>query len=144
MSNDPLKVPACAHCGSSASVKLRKHIIANGKTQIAWWCIDCERWALKPPHWIKHALVAHRLEKQGATIDDIPAIADHSDATPCIICGEPGEVHHWAPQAYRDEFGDDWWAYPTAHLCDYHHKQWHKIVTPQLNGGHPDAEMGAK
>lgn len=133
--DDPLRIPECAHCGSITSVKLRKHIISSGVAQIAWWCIDCERWAQKPPQWIKHTIVAKRLAKQGNTIDDIPNVADNSDATPCIICGEPGEVHHWAPQAYELEFGEDWWSYPTCSLCKHHHDQWHRIVTPGLLGG---------
>jgi len=76
------------------------------------------------------------------TIDDIPIAVDYSQDTACIICGKPGaEIHHWAPQALKDQFGDEWTSWPTTTLCREHHQQWHRIVTPYLNGGWQNATV---
>jgi len=67
-----------------------------------------------------------------STIDDIPVVKDHRGDCQCVICGEPAEVHHWAPQALREAFGEEWELWPWAALCVGHHRQWHDIVTPGL------------
>jgi len=128
-----MKRPACAHCGGDGVV-MRRQIIANGTPQFAWHCTARSRWALTPPQWIKHDILRRQLAKQGAAPEDIPVVGDWSDAIPCVICGEPGEVHHWSPQAYSEYFGDGWHLWPTAALCRLHHRQWHEIVTPELVG----------
>ena len=133
-----VKAPICSRCGS-ADVKLRKQIISNGDLQIAWRCMNCQRWAEQPMKWLAHTPLRIALERKGYTIDDIPTIEDYSDCQPCIICGAPGESHHWAPQAFEIDFGEDWIQWPIEALCLEHHRQWHSIVTPSLVF-HNDAE----
>jgi hypothetical protein len=65
---------------------------------------------------------------------DIPLVADYSAENTCVICGQPGETHHWAPQAMSEQFGDDWFHWPVCPLCQGHHRLWHQIVTPELTG----------
>lgn len=128
----PLDKPkACAHCGSS-QILLRKQRIASGVFQYGWYCITCDRWAINPTKWIPHAILKLALEKQGKSIDDIPCLNDYSSQCPCIVCGHPGEVHHWAPQALKERFGANWTDWPTNCLCREHHHLWHTVVTPYL------------
>lgn len=111
---------------------MRQHISANGTSQFAWYCMDCKRWALRPPQWIKHDVLKRQLAKQDAVLEDIPITEDYRNALPCVVCGEPGEMHHWAPQAYSESFGEDWYLWPLEALCIRHHRRWHQIVTPDL------------
>ena len=83
-------------------------------------------------HWLSHAELREKLERRGYTFDDIPTVENYSSLQPCAICGKPGEIHHWAPQAWADDFGEDWTRWPTAPLCLEHHQKWHRIVTPSL------------
>lgn len=106
--------------------------MASGVLQFAWRCLDCDRWAESPPKWISHNWLLQALTKQGATFEDIPIVADYSDMQPCVVCGAPGEVHHWAPEAMAELFGADWTDWPTSPLCVKHHHLWHQIVTPSL------------
>lgn len=126
-----MKIPICVHCGSS-SIVLRGHRTASGVRQYSWYCLDCKRWAESPPKWLGHQLLRAKLKQQNATLAQVPLLEDDADVQRCVICGAPAETHHWAPEAYRDEFGDDWWKWPTAPLCHKHHRLWHKIVTPEL------------
>lgn len=127
-----MRPPECRHCGSK-NVKLRTNVTTSGVRQFAWRCLDCDRWAEKPIRWLGHEYLSAQLKRlYGATLDQIPAVEDYSGEHPCVICGAPGEVHHWAPRAYKDEFGDDWWDWPTAPLCRKHHRLWHRVVTPEL------------
>lgn len=126
-----MKKPRCAHC-QGESVKLRANVTSSGVRQVAWRCLSCERWAEKPVHWIGYAALTVYLRQFKASLDDIPIVHDYSSATPCVICGEPGEMHHWAPRAYQARFGDDWVLWPMAPLCQRHHHLWHTIVTPDL------------
>jgi len=94
--------------------------------------MSCERWAEKPVHWLKHDSLREKLEAQGNTLEEIPTVGDYSGLQPCVICGEPGEIHHWAPQALQEAFGEEWIKWPTAPLCLKHHRLWHRVVTPAL------------
>ena len=129
MGTSILERPTCCKCGSK-NVKLRRQISASGVAMVAWRCLDCDHWAAWPVNWIKHEYLATFLEPYH--IDDIPIIADYSDRTPCVICGEPGQNHHFAPQAWSDRFGPEWHLWPCAYLCAKHHKLWHGVVTPGL------------
>jgi len=126
-----MKHPICSHCGAE-DVRMRKQITSSGSIQYAWRCAACNRWAENPMKWIPHDLLKKALERQGKKIEDVPVIEDYSTLTPCVICSNPGEFHHWAPQAYESDFGVEWTAWPTAALCLEHHRQWHSIVTPTL------------
>jgi len=141
MGSDPLKVPACRHCGSTTSVKLCRQYTVSGTLQIGYWCVHCERWAKKGAQFIKHNLVSERLEQQGATINDLEIVNDYrSNDHRCIICGKPAQNHHWAPQALKEQFGEEWHLWPKDQLCEHHHRQWHDIVTPYLSGRKRDEE----
>ena len=137
-----MKHPVCVRCGSY-DVKLRKQITSSGAIQIAWYCRECYRWAEIPQKWLRHDFINAEFKKnihtKDSTIYNIPTINDSSGDNPCIICGGPGENHHWAPQAYESDFGVEWIAWPTAALCLEHHRQWHNIVTPTL-GNHKKEE----
>lgn len=122
----------CAHCGST-ELKLRRQLIVSGAAQIAWRCLHCGRWAETSPHWIAHDTLLRYLRRWDAKIDTIPLVADYSVEQPCIICGKPGEYHHWAPQCLADAFGEDWGRWPGAALCVFHHRLWHDTVTPELS-----------
>ncbi len=123
--------PACVHCGHN-NTKLRRQIIANGANQIAWWCINCQRWAVTPVRWISYYEAERLLKPYGANIGQIPVVEDYSNRLPCIICGAPGELHHWAPQSLKSCFGEEWSKWPLAPLCVKHHLLWHQLVTPTL------------
>ena len=129
MDTSIIERPTCHKCGGK-NVRLRRQISASGVAIVAWRCLDCDRWAVWPVNWIKHEYLSAYLEPY--CIDDIPIIADYSDQTPCVICGEPGQLHHFAPQAWSARFGPEWHLWPCAYLCDKHHQLWHKIVTPVL------------
>ena len=93
----------------------------------------CDKWSEKPIHWLKHYEVNEYLTRYKITINDLPIVENYSGETPCIICGDPGQLHHWAPQAYTQAFGiEEYFLWPTEYLCIKHHKLWHTIVTPEL------------
>jgi hypothetical protein len=121
----------CAHCGGH-DVRLRRLRNGNASEHIAFYCLDCERWAEYPIRWLKRSELEERLAKQGTRIDQIPLLDDYSDRQPCIICGAPGEWHHWAPQSMSENFAPDWFKWPGAYLCREHHMLWHHVVTPEL------------
>jgi len=127
-----MKTPVCSHCGSYDEVKLRTNINSNGNYLIGWYCTSCNHWAENPIKWLKYPEVSVYLENWGKSIIDIPILEDRSKENPCMICGEPGERHHLAPQAYKEEFGEEWDTWPILNLCKYHHTKWHKIITPSL------------
>lgn len=123
----------CDHC-EGGNTRIRCQIIANGLRQFGWYCLDCQRWAEKPIRWLAHTWVEAVCQRHGKTSADIPAIADFSNENNCIICGQPGEMHHWAPQALKNHFGEDYWRWPMAALCVLHHRLWHNAVTPHIPG----------
>ena len=127
-----MKKSICSHCGSSKEVRLRTNISSNGVYSIGWYCLSCQRWAENPMKWLKYPVVRKYLDFFGKSIVDIPILENRSDTNPCVICGEPGECHHLAPQAYKKEFGEEWETWPIFNLCRYHHSKWHRIITPEL------------
>jgi hypothetical protein len=126
-----LDTPTCQHCGSS-NVKLRRYIISNGTSQISWRCLDCNRWAEKIRMSISYDIILGILRKWGKVLKDLPIAEDRSSDTPCVVCGAPGEYHHWAPSAWNIRFGEEWNKWPCSYLCPKHHHLWHAIVTPTL------------
>ena len=129
----------CKHCETNGSIKLRKQFTTSGVAQIAWYCLKCKQWAEKPARWLAHSYVKFLCDRYHKTIDDIVTIKDYRGDYLCVICGEPSEVHHWAPQAMQKAFGADWVLWPTAPLCVKHHRQWHDTVTPNLSKGNVNA-----
>lgn len=117
--------PACYRCNGQAV--LRRNTTSNGYPQVGWFCIPCNRWAVKGQPFIARTeaeAIAGRWKK---TLNDIPQIGSNSEDV-CIICGSPQtEIHHFAPQEFAGQF-DEWAKWPTAALCPFHHTQWHEIV----------------
>lgn len=127
-----LSKPRCIHC-DSPNTKLRRQIIVDGTSQVAWRCVKCDRWAENPPKWIRHEDANKLLRQWCAEIDDLPIVEDHSDRQLCIICGEPGQNHHFAPKVLAEAFGGDWGKWPEVNLCLKHHRLWHDTVTSGLH-----------
>jgi hypothetical protein len=123
--------PQCRHCNGDTFMRGARG--ANGVVRYAWYCLACQRWAVFGGQWISHASLTLRLAQQGARPEDIPIVQDDSAVAPCVICGDPGEAHHWAPQHLKEAFGDEWYKWPTANLCRPHHDLWHHILTPNMS-----------
>jgi len=124
--------PDCYRCHGK-NVKLRRKIIGNGSSQVVWWCLDCELGAVVNCPPLKHLDILAFISKWEVGINDLPVIKDYSAQVLCAVCGKPNtEYHHWAPQSYYKLGGADWFKYPGAYLCKYHHHLWHAIVTPTL------------
>lgn len=72
-------------------------------------------------------------DRSAAKFDmDLPLEDDNRDRAPCERCGSTSgtEEHHWAP---KHLFGGDAYNWPTAQLCPSCHREWHKIVTPNMH-----------
>lgn len=117
--------PMCSYCGEKAS--LRCNSTSNGYEQYGWYCLSCKRWAVRGKPFIGRWDAAFVVQKYGKTLADVPIIGEKGNEV-CAICGAPNtELHHFAPQEYRDSF-DNWQEWPTAYLCPKHHTQWHELV----------------
>jgi hypothetical protein len=58
-------------------------------------------------------------------------------AQPCAVRNCPNldtQEHHIAPRSLERYFDDDWLNFPTIYLCQFHHRQWHEVVTWYLPG----------
>jgi len=126
--DDLRKVLFCLKCEQDRTVVLVRNITSSGTSQVFWMCETCEKRAEKK--FIKHEII----EGSGYVIDEIRIKEDYSNQTPCIICGEPGEFHHWMPQAFIKEYSlNSKWYRIGDFLCHHHHVDiWHDIVTPGL------------
>ena len=120
----------CRFCTFIDAVKLRRKIASNGVNMYTWWCTECEQHA-SVLTFIPHKVVKgwQDSNKLKISLDEIPVVDDFSHELPCVICGQPGEYHHWAPQSLAEFFGNDWQKWPGSALCRKHHNQWHSIVT---------------
>lgn len=119
--------PNCYQCDKPAM--LRRNRTANGADQFGWYCTICEIWAVKGRPFISKWEAEGIARAHNKTLDDIPAVGNGSNGV-CAICGNPHvEVHHFAPQEYKDRF-DNWpaWAEFTGLFCTKHHTQWHELV----------------
>lgn len=112
-------------------VHLRAMITSGGGRQIKFFCDWCEQ-AMSSALSVKH------LRAQGVNVDALPICRSRHyvgepDYPPCSVrgCDQDGRhLHHWAP---RYLFGDDaCWNWPTSPLCEEHHREWHRIVTPDM------------
>ena len=120
----------CAKCNKPT--KLRRNIVSNGDSQFFWWCYRCER--MTPAGtFLKHDEVIAITQAFAATPDDIPVLNNYAKLVKCVVCGAKGaELHHFAPQTWRERFGNNWSHWPTALLCRRCHLLWHQIVTQGL------------
>ena len=118
--------PVCRRCAQPAL--LRRNQTASGALQIGWYCIACEVWAVDGKPFISKWEAEQITGRHDKTLADVPYIGGAIDVHACAICGCPHtELHHFAPQEYRDSF-DNWQEWPTAYLCPTHHTQWHELV----------------
>lgn len=129
----PEKPIQCERCGAKI-IKLRRVIIANGASQIRWYCITCNKPALKVVKNLPHDYVNKIINGHGS-IDDIPIAKDNrNETTICIVCGaNSSEYHHWLPQCFRDVVPNHE-SWPGDNLCKSCHDIWHETVTPYLGG----------
>ncbi|HET8707729.1 MAG TPA: hypothetical protein VFM46_15610 [Pseudomonadales bacterium] len=116
----------CSYCGKPAS--LGRVVMASGKTHVASWCIACGRYANPRQPYVSARAI-------NAPIDELPIVVNNlAYAEPCAVkgCENIGtELHHFAPRHLFFERADYW---PTAYLCDAHHREWHDKVTPTMKG----------
>ena len=118
--------PHCRRCDLPAM--LRRNETMNGALQIGWYCTACEVWAIEGKPFISKWEAEQIVGRHGKTLADVPFIGGPLGIPACAICGAPHtELHHFAPQEYRDSF-DNWQEWPTAYLCPRHHTQWHELV----------------
>lgn len=135
-----IEKPNCYRCQRSQDIVLRRNIAANGTSQVFWYCKKCKDQAAWGGAWIAHPIVMQYLSHWSKTIDDIPVAKDYRQQTPtCIICGSSDtEYHHWFPQKFYDDEEVKpqaaLWSEVGAYLCRYHHRLWHRIVTPYMPG----------
>lgn len=130
----------CERCGNNQPAKLRRIIIANGSSQVRWWCLACNKAANKVVKNLPHDYVKKIINGHG-TIEDIPIVKDNrNESTQCVVCGSmSGEYHHWMPQCFI-EIVPNHDAWPGSQLCKPCHDLWHEIVTPYLGGRGKTAE----
>lgn len=117
----------CSHCGTSCLIAKDK--AANGSTQVFWWCVHCNNYADPRSPFIPHGFVKVNLK---IDIDTLPTIErfPNNPLPVCVVCGKSGaELHHFAPKHIFDGESENW---PTAYLCDKHHREWHTKVTPDM------------
>lgn len=100
--------------------RIAKGRATNGSWQVVWWCDDCGGRAR--PESVSH--------KKAPPLDRLDVVFDYT-GDPCERCGRTDgvEAHHWAP---RHLFGPDADTWPMGMLCLSCHKEWHRIVTPNM------------
>lgn len=74
-----------------------------------------------------------KMQDRGYRASDgcLPIWRDGVNTTPCARCGDRGgvEEHHWAPK----HLFEDAYEWPTSMLCPSCHREWHRIVTPNMH-----------
>jgi len=117
----------CKKCNNAGVFELVRNITNSGTSQVYWMCRFCKDNANGSAIYIKH----EKIKAVGIEIDDIKVINDYrSLENACVVCGELGAaLHHFAPRYLFGDRADDW---PTGYLCNFHHMQWHGLVTPDM------------
>ncbi len=108
-------------------VELGKTIMSSGKYHVWYRCRICEKNVTLPgPYISKKSLVLANLN-----FDNLPTFIDYRlNNPPCAVCGAVGtELHHFAPKELFPDTFNEW---PTAYLCDPHHREWHNKITIPL------------
>jgi hypothetical protein len=132
----------CAHCGADvASIQMYRTVKRSGDSQYYWFCMACNRRAAAGAgenigyelldFWIAHGKFPGITDKE-----QFPILYIYT-GEPCAVRGcndTETQEHHWAPRILSPAFGPDWNNWPTVYLCAYHHRQWHEIVTPYIEG----------
>lgn len=120
----------CERCGQMRNARLSRNIIANGTSQVYWYCITGKHPIKKNGYYIPH----EKIKSIHIDVNNLPVIENYSDSELCAVCQSPyAELHHTAP---RHLFGDDCEAWPKYYLCPTHHAHWHKLVTPGMYDEH--------
>jgi hypothetical protein len=115
--NQHLSLPWFPHGGLQLGIFIKR----NGTQSYELWCPLCR------------CRESARITKALALSWNIPVqYVRHSpgEVSECeyIGCGQPAELHHFAPRNWFGfEEADNW---PTAWLCPMHHKEWHR----RMNG----------
>lgn len=130
----PKLVPICSYCNGN-NVKLRRQIAANSRVDFMWYCLTCDRPAVKgKPFLAKSQIEAWQQSGKLKNIDAVPIVNDYSVSIVCEVCGKNGaELNHWLPQAFSGMV-DNFLDWPTGYLCKGCHDIWHELVTPYLPG----------
>ena len=106
----------CAECGAS-SWALFSLLLENALRQVQAFCADCGH---KDARALPHRFIDP---------DTCPVYNDKREGF-CMRCGKFGtEEHHYAPHHL---FADSW-QWGTVRLCVEHHREWHRIVTPNMS-----------
>lgn len=140
-----LQRPMCPTCSGIKTVKLYRVTAANGHDNIAWYCINCDRYVKDGNRlWLPRPMVSEFVSYWTArrpdshlpsSIDALPLLKDYTGGEPCAICGAVAtEYNHFMPQVFKTDpaVAGDWhqWDRLGAWLCDTHHKLWHAKVAP--------------
>lgn len=118
----------CWRCKCVTPQEIVREQKSNGTWAIGYVCELCEGWTGDgecKSYWMRH----EHLRSHGIIIESLRVKGELARLQPCIICNEPGELHHWAPQCVERQF-EEYNKWPTAYLCQKHHAEWHRIVTP--------------
>lgn len=76
--------------------------------------------------WLPH----QPIKDFGIDIETIPINRDDRREV-CAVCGQLGaQEHHWAPWHLFGDEADKW---PKSYLCQKHHTEWHRTVTPEMS-----------
>lgn len=130
--------PPCRKCGRVESVIIRYDTKSDATKQFFWYCEQCKCLAMMGT-FLPHSLVIPHVESLSEAMQQrfwAERIRhDYSAESRCCVCGTTGaQMHHFAPQSLADHFGNEWHNWPTALLCQDHHRQWHEIVTWYMPG----------
>lgn len=123
------KQSVCVGCQRTTRFVLTRQKCANGAIYFLWVCAVCDK---HNPGNDRTFFIPHEKVKSYLTPEQIEAlpILLPDCVNRCACCGQRNtDVHHWAPRAL---FGDECEKWPKDNLCPDCHKQWHRIVTPQL------------
>jgi hypothetical protein len=132
--------PPCRKCGKIEAVRIRYDIKADKSKQFFWFCESCQRLVImEKGAFLGYDEVIPHVESLPSELQEkfwIERIRnDNSALAKCCVCHcEGAQLHHFAPQTLADYFGNEWHNWPTAYLCQDHHRQWHEIVTWYLPG----------
>ena len=117
----------CKSCNHDTTAKLVRNVTASGTSQVWYQCIFCHG----NIGGVASAFVKHsELRDKNIDVETIQIVNDYRDQNRiCFVCGEPNcQLHHYAPRHLFDN-ADSW---PTSYLCQKHHDEWHKKLTPYM------------
>lgn len=111
------------YCRHKDAYIIVKTIINNGSIQVRQRCEQCGE------------LFGGPLPHANFEIDEMPFYETGYPKTECAVVGCTNtdvELNHYFPRALARKVGEDADGWPTGYLCRYHHRLWHRNVTPGL------------